>query len=251
MRKQEKQWQLQEEERLFLELSMEMTHVLGENRPNYRRWTFKEIHQQVSKALQLNATIRTLNDYKSWRASLKEGRSAYPSIDTIQRLMPQQYEQIDQLFSQGRVGRPLKWSQEKIWECLNEAYQQSKVEDQPFSPKYYRNWQQGQEKATPSYSTINELVGSFKEIRNQLDVQDGRFAQNSSRPKRWTEDLVWGFLEKAYRDLRGQNLEFTQQAFIQWRDQQLEQNVKIPALSTIKSVLGGGGFSVWKQQLKG
>lgn len=250
MKSQEKQSQLHErKERVFSEQAIQQAEQLEEDDVIYQRWTFEKIYQQVSLAVQSDSTIRTMNDYKTWRASLGMDQLKYPSVDTIYRLGVCQLEQIKELFSQGRTGRPLKWNEEKIWECLKKAYQQSKIEDCPFSPKYYRGWQQRQEEATPSYSTINELIGSFKEIRKQLDVQDGRFAQDSIRPKRWTEDLVWGFLKQAYRDLTTQELEFTQQAFIRWREGQVEQNIRVPALSTIKAVLGGGGFSSWKERL--
>lgn len=249
MQEQKKKWLIQsEEERSFLELPIEMTDILGKDQLAYRRWTFKEIYEQVSQALQLDLNIRTMNDYKQWRASLEAKRGEYPSVETIWRLTPSQYTQIQDLFTQGRVGRPLKWSEERVWECLKAAYQQSRIEGCPFSPQYYRQWQHHQAQATPSYSTINELIGSFKMIRQQLEVRDGRFEQGSTRPKRWTEDLVWGFLEAAYQDLRGKNLDFTQQTFIQWREEQLKQDVKIPSLTTIKTVLGGGGFAAWKKR---
>ena len=238
------------EEELFLNRQVELETLYKEVKLARRQWTFDSIYRQLEEVLKKNPTIQTLDDYRQWRSDLGEDRINYPSVDTIYRLKLLQLERVKALFEQGQVGRPLKWTVERIWMCLNQAYESSKQANQPFTPKYYREWQAQQLEKTPSYSTINEVVGSFKEIRSQLEVQDRRFNHGSNRPKRWTEDVIWSFLEKATKDLSQEGLELTQQTFLQWRERQLQQNIKIPALSTIKSVLGRGGFMVWRNQLK-
>lgn len=238
------------EEESFLNSHLEIRHLLEGDRRQRRQWTFESIYQQVDAVLKKNPAIQTLDDYRQWRSTLAEEKSNYPSVDTIYRLKLLQLERVKCLFQQGQVGRPLKWTPERIWESLNQAYEASKQANHPFTPKYYRQWQSEQKGKTPSYSTINEVVGSFKEIRTELEVQDQRFKRGSNRPKRWTEEIVWNFLEKAMKDLKQEGLELTQQTFLQWREQQLQQNMTIPALSTIKSILGRGGFVVWRNQLK-
>ena len=251
MSQEEIKWRISTtEEESFLNSQITLESLLKEVKPVRRQWTAESIYNQVEEVLKKNPAIQTLDDYRQWRSELGEDRGNYPSVDTIYRLKLLELEKVKRLFAQGQVGRPLKWTSERIWTALNQAYESSRRTNQPFTPKYYREWQTQQSEKTPSYSTINEVVGSFKEIRSQLEVQDRRFNQNSNRPKRWTEEVVLSFLEKATKDLSQEGLELTQQTFLQWRERQLQENVTIPALSTIKSILGRGGFMAWRNQMK-
>lgn len=241
----ESQGKYQEAEKCFLELPIKEESLLSMQGVRGRKWSYGELLQCVSEAVSHNPEIQTLADYRKWRLSLGHNRSEYPSLYAIDSLIEEESDGIKALFSKK------KWTYDAIIACLNRFKQDCEQGGFSFTPTYYREWRMSQAEETPSYTTINETVGSFKQIREILEVEDLRFEKGSNRPKKWTRELIWECLEEAYSDLTLQDVEFTQQNFMEWRKRKLKTDAKVPALSTIREMMGIGGFSVWKQQLKG
>ena len=237
----------QEAEKYFLELPIKEESLLPIQGFRGRKWSYDELLQCLSEVITHNPEIQTLTDYRKWRLSLGHNRSEYPSLYAIDNLIEEEFDEIRALFMFNKK----KWTYDTIMSCLNRFKRDCEQGGFSFTPTYYREWRKGQAEEAPSYTTINETVGSFKQIREMLEVEDLRFEKGSNRPKKWTKELIWECLEEAYSDLTVQNVEFTQQNFVEWREKKLKTNVKVPALSTIREMMGVGGFPVWKHQLKG